>query len=190
MIDWIKRTASAEIRLILFVCLLVSVLDFTMRVLPDSPAKNDLGATEKANFFVRLVPSEAWIAWYEGIKIAIEDEARQVAEARRVAEAEAKAKAEAKNNQAPKNDTQSGDMLRVNIGEITYELWGVFSKADKLSDDDTFGVLKSRKGTVQVRTGDLIGSYRVTGIDARSVVFASTVDERVVTLWLFGKGPR
>ena len=190
MIESMKLPASPETRLVLFICLFAALVDFTMRVIPDGPSEDVSVASGEGEFFVRLVPSQAWVTWYEGVKTAAEAEAKKIAEAQRAAAAEAQVKADAKNNQAPQKDAQKGDMLRVKIGEITYELWGVFNKVDVASGNDTFGVLKSKGTTVQVRTGEVIGAYRVTAIDSRSVTFASTVDERVVTLWLFGKGPR
>lgn len=187
MIESMKWPASAETRLVLFICLSVALVDFTVRVFPEVPSDEVSGTLGEAEIFGRLMPSKDWFAWYEGIK----SEAEAEAEAKKLAEAKLAAAAQAEaNTEVPRKDEQKGDLLRVRIGAITYQLWGVFNKVDKASGNDEFGVLKSEDTTVQVRMGDVIGGYRVTAVDTRSVTFASTVDERVVTLWLFGKGPR
>ena len=183
-----KGPASAEIRLALLICMVVAVVDFTVRVFPEGASDDISKVPVEPRSFGRLVPSEAWIAWHESIKVAAEAEAKRVEEERlALAQAESSTKPD---REVSQKDDQKGDLLRVKIGGITYQLWGVFNKVDKVAGKDTFGVLKSKNKSIQIRIGDVIGSYRVTAIETRSVTFASTVDERVATLWLFGKGPR
>jgi hypothetical protein len=51
--------------------------------------------------------------------------------------------------------------------------------------------LDSKAGAaLQVRVGDVVGTYRLVDITSRSVTFESNQEDRELKLWLFGKGPR
>ena len=185
MVKLMEWSTSPEVKVVLVVCCLISVLDFSLRVLPEASDGNNLAGVERISVLERLLPSKQWMDWYEQIKLTAEIEAKKIEEAKLAAAAQVEPK-----RTAPIKDEQRGDLARFRVGELTYQLWGVFNKAGGSLGDDVFGVLKSKDGTEQVRTGDIIGKYKVTSIDSRSVIFKSTVDDRVVTLWLFGKGPR
>jgi hypothetical protein len=90
----------------------------------------------------------------------------------------------------PIKDEQSGDLETFRVDGFNYQLWGVFNKRHEQSDD-IFGVLKSKEGrALQIRESDTLGGYRVASISHRAIQFDSVEDERTVTLWMFGKGPR
>ncbi len=181
-----KWNASREIRLALLVCLLVSLLDFTVRAFPAWPFSETSSGSGNVEIFERLTPSKAWLDWYKSVQATAEAQAERLREEQRKA-IEVKA---ASPGQQQKRVDQEGDIERLRIGELNYRLWGVFNKSSLELGADVFGVLKADGKTLKLRLGDTLGSYVVKELGSRFVTFESVTGERVVTLWLFGKGPR
>ena len=184
--EWL---ADSTVRWVLAACVTASLIDVILRISPERPEGDDYALSGDPVTFVRRAPSPNWSRWHEGLK------AEALA---RIAEAEAereRLEAEAAVKQAvpppkPMKDEQSGDLENFRVDGFNYQLWGVFNKRHDQSDD-VFGVLKSKKGrALQIRESDTLGGYRVASISDRAIQFDSVEDERTVTLWMFGKGPR
>lgn len=184
--EWL---ADSTVRWVLAACLIASLIDVILRISPARPDVGDYAVSSAPFLFARRAPSARWGGWYEGI---------QAEALARIAEAEAERErlaAEAAVKQVappptPVKDEQSGDLETFRVEGFNYQLWGVFNKLREGSDD-VFGVLKSEDGrALQIRESDMLGGYRVASISHRAIQFDSVEDERKVTLWMFGKGPR
>jgi len=188
VIDSAKWQFSAQTKLILVVCFFVAIVDFTLRVFPQSDSDDISTAAGEVKGFERLAPSEAWLGWYSDVIEAAE----AAAEVERVREEQRRAREiqAAEFAAEKKPEEQMGDVTLLRLGEFNYRLWGVFNKTNQESGADVFGVLKGDDETIQVRNGDTLGTYKVKQMASRSITFESVTDKRVVTLWLFGKGPR
>lgn len=186
MTDWSKWLWFPGAKFVVLACMVVILMDVGLRVLPATSNSKMSANTAGEDLFGRLAPSSQWTAWYEGLKAAAAMEAERALQERQQA-LEQKAVAPAPRVE---KDMQQGDVESFRVGQLTYRLWGVFKKRHPQSGSDSFGVLRGEGQTLQVRRGDVVEGYRVGTLTPRSVTFESTVDERVVTLWLFGKGPR
>jgi hypothetical protein len=184
--EWL---ADSTVRWVLAACLIASLIDVILRISPARTEADDYAISSNPVLFARRAPSARWGGWYEGIQAeAFARVADAEAEQERLA-AEAAVKPAAPPPR-PIKDEQSGDLETFRVDGFNYQLWGVFNKRHEQSDE-VFGVLKSKEGrALQIREGDTLGGYRVTSISHRAIQFDSVEDERKVTLWMFGKGPR
>lgn len=172
------------------------LLDLGLRIKPNIAEISLPRVGEYEDVFVRLSPSADWTAWYESLKAFEAREASKVREEQdKKTLAEAKAVEEqallASERAASLERLQEGDLRVLQVGKLEYRLWGVFNKVTRQGANDAFGVLESKSGkALQVKLDDVIGgTYRVTDVTSRSVVFESIKDNRKLKLWLFGKGP-
>lgn len=184
--EWL---ADSTVRWVVAACMTASLIDVSLRISPERPEVDKYALSGDPVLFARRAPSANWDGWYEDIQ------AEALAS---IAEAEAereRLKAEATEKQIapppkPMKDEQSGDLETFRVEGFNYQLWGVFNKREDQSDD-LFGVLKSKEGrALQIRESDTLGGYRVASISDRAIQFDSVEDQRKVTLWMFGKGPR
>ena len=184
-----KWASDPTIRLVACCCALIAVMDISVRVFPDLPSQNEMVVKAGTALFKRQLPSRSWRDWHNAMKSA---------EAEQLAALEAENKRIAEQNRPPQSspppkpeiDDQQGDLEVLRVNGFDYQIWGVFNKLDG-DRDDVFVVLKSKGGrSLQIRKADSVGKYRVTSISERSVSLESTVDDRQITLWMFGKGPR
>ena len=184
--EWL---ADSTLRWVVAACVTASLIDVSLRMLPERPEMDEYALSGDPDIFARRSPSVNWRGWYEGV---------QAEALARIADAEAereRLEADDKVQQVapppkPMKDEQSGDLENFRVDGFSYQLWGVFNKRHDQSDD-VFGVLKSKDGrALQIRKSDILGGYRVASISDRAIQFDSVEDERIVTLWMFGKGPR
>ena len=184
--EWL---ADSTVRWVVAACVIASLIDISLRILPERPEVDEYEFRGDPVTFSRRAPGADWSNWYDAL---LAEKLARIAQAeaeRERLEAEAKAQQVAPRPK-PMKDEQSGDLENFRIDGFSYQLWGVFNKRRGQSDD-VFGVLKSKEGrALQIREGDTLGDYRVTSISNRAIQFDSVEDERKVTLWMFGKGPR
>ena len=184
--EWL---ADSTVRRVLAVCVVASLIDVSLRISPERPKVDDYVLSGDPVLFARLAPSASWGGWYEGIQAEALARVTEAEAERERLEAEAAVKLVAPPPK-PIKDEQSGDLETFRVEGFNYQLWGVFNKRRDQSDD-VFGVLKSKAGrALQIRESDTLGGYRVASISDRAIKFDSLEDERTVTLWMFGKGPR
>lgn len=173
-------------KFILVACMVIVLIDISLRVFPSATNHRIAAYATGEDLLVRRVPSPKWNSWYEELKAAA---AALEAETARQREQEVVTQTIVEPPPRIEKDVQQGDLESFKVGQLTYRLLGVFNKRHPQSGSDSFGVLRGEGQTLQVRRGDVVGAYRVALLTPRSVTFESTADERVVTLWLFGKGP-
>jgi hypothetical protein len=168
------------------------ILDLSLRLKPQTSEVKDAFVGGTHDVFTRRTPSPQWTVWYNDLKALEAAEVLKAREADQKAKADAKAKKEAlEKSLEVKAAQQQGNVGGLRIGGLEYRLWGVFNKGSKPADADVFAVLDSKAGAaLQVRVGDVVGTYRLVDITSRSVTFESNQEDRELTLWLFGKGPR
>lgn len=184
--EWL---ADSTVRWVVAACVTASLIDVSLRILPEQLEVDEYVLSGDPALFARLAPSAQWTGWYEAMKA---EELARIAEAeaeRERLEADAKVQPVAAPIK-PMKDEQSGDLENFRVDGFNYQLWAVFNKRHEQSDD-VFGVLKSKDGpALKIRESDTLGGYRVVSVSDRAIQFDSVVDERQVTLWMFGKGPR
>ena len=184
--EWL---ADSTMRWILVACVTASLIDVSLRISPERPEVDDYAVSGDPLLFARRAPSANWGGWYEGVQAEVLARIAEAEAERERLEAEATVK-QAAPPPTPVKDEQSGDLETFRVEGFNYQLWGVFNKRHDQSDD-VFGVLKSKDGrALQIRESDTLGGYRVASISHRAIQFDSVEDERKVTLWMFGKGPR
>lgn len=196
MIDIKRLMGDVSVRLALAAVLLVAVVDLSLRVFPDTRVSSSSSGFKEEDLFLRLAPSPKWQSWFTETleKRAQAVEARL--EAERVAQEEAQAAEDASvltRQRANAVSQPKGDVRVLRLGGLDYQLLGVFvnQSAESSGSDEMFAVLDSKQGgSMKIQVDEVIDSYKVSGFTSRSVIFDSVEDERVVTLWLFGKGPR
>lgn len=180
------QLSDNNVRLALLICIVALIADISLRLTPQLGDERESILASNAVIFSRSRPSPEWREWYTEIQRLRESEARRKAQS----EMEANAQAEASKPIAKEEkDDQRGDLDRLKIGRLEYRLFAVFRRAIQGENEERFAVLDGKKEALQIKSGDVIGSYEVSEVMDFSVTFNSTTDDRVVTLWLFGKGP-
>ena len=188
MTELSKRFSNPAVVLGLVCCVLLSLLDIGLRILPEWDDQPDDNLDGSGQLFERQSPSKRWQNWFDAAKAIEAVELIKLAEQRAKVAAEQEALSEVK---IPQIVIQDGDVEVLRVGALDYRLWGVFTGSGLEGDFDTFAVLKSQGAeALQVRVGDVVDAYKVSDLSTRSVTFKSTVDDRTLMLWLFGKGPR
>ena len=188
MTELSKRLSNPAVVLALGCCILLSLLDIGFRILPQWADQPDGNVDGSGRLFERQSPSKRWQDWFDAAKAAEAAELIKLAEQRAKVAAEQEALSEVK---IPSIVIQDGDVEILRVGALDYRLWGVFTGSGQEGGSDTFAVLKSQgAAALQVRVGDIVDAYQVSDLSTRSVTFKSTVDDRTLMLWLFGKGPR
>lgn len=182
----------------LICCVVLSAADVAMRLLPERP-RLQTGSTEiELSVFSRAEPGGAWNDWR-----AVFLQERAEAE-KKVLEAQSNRSLEGEPDAIPgaslaDQDDQQGDVETLNVEGLSYQLLGVFNKVSKTDEGDVFAVLQSERDqsaasstarSLTIREGDSVGGYKVQLVRSRSVIFRSTIDDRLVTLWLFRNVPQ
>lgn len=187
MLKRVLQRADHSVKAALLACLVALIADVSFRLTPRLGDEKVSNLESNAVIFSRLAPSAEWREWYGELRRLREAEAKRMAQAQKEAEAQAEAP---KPKVQKEVDNQSGDLDRLKVSGLEYRLWAVFRRAPQGKKEERFAVLDSDKGALQIQSGDVIGNYEVHQVMDFSVTFNSTLDDRVVTLWLFGKEPR
>lgn len=182
------------VRLAVALVSVLAVADLSMRVFPSTNVSLPASGDDRQTFFMRLEPSRQWQNWFKEIQEKRAAAIQAMLEAKRIAEEEAVKDASVSAQQGANAEAQpKGDVRVIRLDGLDYQLLGVFASntSEALDGNEMFAVLDSKQGeSMKIKLDQVIASYKVAGFTSRSVVFDSLGDERVVTLWLFGKGPR
>lgn len=182
----------------LFCCLVFALADLGFRLLPERPHRELADVQRATSLFSRQEPGQFWQAWRTAF---LQERAQAEAnEAEEQLQSElAEGLKETQSASEPENDVQQGDVESFTVDGLRYQLLGVFNRVSEAQENDTFAALRndsesssesSSGSSLVIRKGDVLGNYRVQSVRSRSVVFESVLDDRTVTLWLFGSGPR
>ena len=192
---WLSDPSAAAA---LSCCLVVALVDIGFRLLPDRPDRELAGAQSAAFLFSRQEPGQFWRDWRTALLLERAQAAANEAEQQLQSEL-AEGSEETQSALQSENDVQQGDLVTFTVDGLRYQLLGVFNRVSEAQETDTFAALRNdgdpssespSDSSLSIREGDLLGNYRVQNVRSRSVVFESVIDDRMVTLWLFGSGPR
>ena len=174
-------------------CLVLSVGDIALRLLPERSQSQAEATEAEMALFSRQAPSATWLDWRTLFLQERAEATKQALEAQSNAPLDGESDA----THGALLAEQQGDVETLNVEGLSYQLLGVFNKISEANEGDVFAVLQSERDqgvassspqSLTIRKGGSVGSYRVQVVRARSVVFESTVDDRLVTLWLFRSG--
>lgn len=192
---WLSDPSAAAA---LSCCLVVALVDIGFRLLPERPDRELAGAQSAASLFSRQEPGQFWRDWRTALLLERAQATANEAEQQLQSEL-AEGSGETQSALQSENDVQQGDLETFAVDGLRYQLLGVFNRVSGAQENDTFAALRNdgdpssespSDSSLSIREGDVLGNYRVQSVRSRSVVFESVIDDRMVTLWLFGTGPR
>lgn len=182
-----KLLGDNSVRMALVIVGVVASFDISLRLLPYVDRQESSVLMRDVEVFYRVKPSSSWREWFDDVQSIRAAEAESAMQAQRETESLESAQ------EVAEVVLQEGDVRRITIGGLEFRLRGVFTVASEANGErnEVFAVLESDQApSLRVDAGQVVGDYRVKGFTSRSVIFEAEGLDSIVTLWLFGAGPR
>jgi len=184
-----KLLGDNSVRIALVIVGVVASFDISLRLLPYVDRQESSVLMRDVEVFYRVKPSSSWREWFDDVQSVRAAAVEKAMQAQIDMEARESAQAEEVAEVVP----QEGDVRRITIGGLEFRLRGVFTVASEANGErnEVLAVLESDQApSLRVDAVQVVGDYRVKGFNSRSVIFEAEGLDSIVTLWLFGAGPR